>query len=99
MPASCPIGQQLLSTWRAPYLPEPDVQLPPTVAAGTHLTRRAPSRPTDGLESTEHVGGIWVVEAPDLDVVLGWAHKAARALRSLAVEVRPFQHGPDASPR
>ena len=53
---------------------------------------------TDGpyVESKEHVGGVWVVDAPDLDVALGWARKAARALRSLPVEVRPFQHGPGA---
>jgi hypothetical protein len=36
------------------------------------------------------------VDAPDLDVALGWARKAAHALRSLPVEVRPFQHGPGA---
>jgi hypothetical protein len=50
---------------------------------------------TDGpyVESKEHVGGLWVVKADDLDVALGWARKAARALRSLPVEVRPFHHG------
>ena len=48
---------------------------------------------TDGpyVESKEHVGGFWIVRAPDLDAVLGWARKAARAT-ALPIEVRPFQH-------
>ena len=47
---------------------------------------------TDGpyVESKEHVGGFWIVEAPDLDAALGWAGKAARAT-TLPIEVRPFQ--------
>jgi hypothetical protein len=49
---------------------------------------------TDGpyAEGKEHVGGIWIIEAPDLDAALEWARKAARAT-TLPVEVRPFQHG------
>ena len=51
---------------------------------------------TDGpyVEGKEHVGGFWIVEAPDLDVALGWARKAARAT-TLPIEVRPFQDGPE----
>jgi len=47
---------------------------------------------TDGpfIEGKEHIGGIWVIKAPDLDVALDWARKAARACR-IPVEVRPFQ--------
>jgi hypothetical protein len=47
---------------------------------------------TDGpyVESKEHVGGFWIVRAPDLDTALGWARKAARAT-TLPIEVRPFQ--------
>jgi hypothetical protein len=47
---------------------------------------------TDGpyVESKEHVGGFWIVRAPDLDAALGWARKAARAT-TLPIEVRPFQ--------
>ncbi|MGA2756053.1 MAG: YciI family protein [Solirubrobacteraceae bacterium] len=47
---------------------------------------------TDGpfLEGKEHIGGIWVIKAPDLDAALGWGRKAARACR-IPVEVRPFQ--------
>jgi len=47
---------------------------------------------TDGpyVEGKEHVGGFWIVEAPDLDAALGWARKAAEAT-TLPIEVRPFQ--------
>ena len=46
---------------------------------------------TDGLylETTEHVGGFWVLEAADLDEALTWGRKAAVACRA-PVEVRPF---------
>ena len=48
---------------------------------------------TDGpyIEGKEHIGGFWIVKAPDLDAALGWARKAAEALAPLAIEVRPFQ--------
>lgn len=51
---------------------------------------------TDGpyVEGKEHVGGFWIVEAPDLDVALGWARKAAQAT-TLPIEVRPFQDVPE----
>ena len=47
---------------------------------------------TDGpyLEGREHIGGIVVLEAPDLDAALDWGRKAARAI-GLPIEVRPFQ--------
>jgi hypothetical protein len=47
---------------------------------------------TDGpyVEGKEHIGGFWIVEAPDLDAALGWARRAARAT-TLPIEVRPFQ--------
>ena len=46
---------------------------------------------TDGpyLETKEHVGGFWVLEAADLDEALAWGRKAAVACRA-SVEVRPF---------
>ena len=51
---------------------------------------------TDGpyVEGKEHVGGFWIVEAPDLDVALGWARQAAQAT-TLPIEVRPFQDVPE----
>ena len=47
---------------------------------------------TDGpyLESKEHIGGFWVIEASDLDVALRLAAEGSRACRG-KVEVRPFQ--------
>ena len=46
---------------------------------------------TDGpyLETKEHIGGFWILEAPDLDEALAWGRKAAVACRA-PVEVRPF---------
>jgi hypothetical protein len=48
---------------------------------------------TDGpyTEGKEHVGGLWIIKAPDLDAALEWARRAARAT-TLPIEVRPFQH-------
>ncbi len=51
---------------------------------GTWLT-------TDGpfAEGKEHIGGVLILEAPDLDSALEWGRKAARAT-TLPIEVRPF---------
>lgn len=49
------------------------------------------------LETKEHLGGFWVVEAPDLDVALELAAAGSKACRG-KVEVRPFA-GPDAQER
>jgi len=48
---------------------------------------------TDGpyVEGKEHLGGITIIQAPDLDAALGWARKVAAAVRMLPIEVRPFQ--------
>jgi hypothetical protein len=50
---------------------------------------------TDGpyLETKEHIGGFWVLEAADLDEALAWGRKAAIACRA-PVEVRPFHPMP-----
>ena len=47
---------------------------------------------TDGpyLEAKEHIGGFWIIEAPDLDVALKLAAEGSKACRG-KVEVRPFQ--------
>jgi hypothetical protein len=47
---------------------------------------------TDGpyLETKEHLGGFWVIEAADLDEALALATQASAACRG-TVEVRPFQ--------
>ena len=46
---------------------------------------------TDGpyIETKEHIGGFWVVEAASPDEALEWGRKAAVACRA-PVEVRPF---------
>ena len=50
---------------------------------------------TDGpfAEGKEHIGGFWVIAAPDLDAALEWAAKATSACAA-PVEVRPFQAVP-----
>ncbi|MDQ4125271.1 MAG: YciI family protein [Actinomycetota bacterium] len=47
---------------------------------------------TDGpfAEAKEHLGGFWVIEAPDLDAALALASEATVACRN-PIEVRPFQ--------
>jgi hypothetical protein len=47
---------------------------------------------TDGpfVETREYVGGISIVEAPDLDAALEWGRRSAHAI-GLPIEVRPFQ--------
>jgi len=49
---------------------------------------------TDGpyVEGKEHLGGLSIVEAPDLDAALEWGRKIARAT-TLPIEVRPFRGG------
>ena len=46
---------------------------------------------TDGpfAEVKEYLGGLTILDAPDLDSALGWGRKAARAV-GLPIEVRPF---------
>ena len=47
---------------------------------------------TDGpfAEGKEHIGGLMIIKAPDLDGALHWAKKMARAI-PLPIEVRPFR--------
>lgn len=51
---------------------------------------------TDGpfAEGKEHIGGFWIIDAPDLDAALEWARKGTRAC-TLPIEVRPFQDEPE----
>src|SRR5262249_44639119 len=50
---------------------------------------------TDGpyLETKEHIGGFWILEAANLDEALAWGRKATVACRA-PVEVRPFHPMP-----
>ena len=47
---------------------------------------------TDGpfAEAKEHIGGFWVIKAPDLDAALKLAAEASAACHG-PVELRPFQ--------
>lgn len=47
---------------------------------------------TDGpyVETKEHIGGFWILEAADMDEALAWGRKAVVACRA-SVEVRAFQ--------
>jgi len=47
---------------------------------------------TDGpfAETKEHLGGFWIIDAPDLDAALDWAGKGTVACGA-PVEVRPLQ--------
>jgi hypothetical protein len=46
---------------------------------------------TDGpyLETKEHIGGFWILEAADMEEALAWGRKAVVACRA-PVEVRAF---------
>jgi len=47
---------------------------------------------TDGpfVESKEHLGGFYIIEAEDLDAALAWASKTIAAVKH-PIEVRPFR--------
>lgn len=47
---------------------------------------------TDGpfAEAKEFLGGLTIIDVPDLDAALGWAVKFSR-VTTLPIEVRPFQ--------
>ena len=49
---------------------------------------------TDGpyTEGKEHIGGVCIIQAADLDAALEWGRRLARAT-TLPIEVRPFQSG------
>jgi hypothetical protein len=63
---------------------------PPDTATVVRL-REGDVLTTDGpyAEGKEHIGGVVVVQAKDLDGALGWARKFARVI-TLPIEVRPF---------
>ena len=67
-------------------------------AASATVVRSRDGEPviTDGpyVEGKEHVGGLWIIDAPDLDAALRWADRAAQAT-TLPIEIRPFQDVPE----
>ena len=64
---------------------------PPSTATVVRL-REGELLMTDGpfAEGKEHVGGLLIIRAPDLDSALEWGRRAALAI-TLPIEVRPFQ--------
>jgi hypothetical protein len=65
-------------------LHEPDTATVVRMAGGEVVT-------TDGpfVESKEHLGGFYVIQAEDLDAALGWASRVTGAIK-VPIEVRPF---------
>ncbi|HMK62730.1 MAG TPA: YciI family protein [Acidimicrobiales bacterium] len=63
----------------------------PSTATVIH-PRRNGMPMTDGpyVEAKEHIGGLTIIKAADLDEALEWGRKLARAT-TLPIEVRPFQ--------
>ena len=63
---------------------------PPSTATVTRV-KKGEVLLTDGpfVEGKEVLGGITIIEVPDLDAALMWAGKIARA-STLPIEVRPF---------
>jgi hypothetical protein len=63
----------------------------PSTATVVH-PRREEAPMTDGpyAEAKEHIGGVTIIKAANLDEALEWGRKLARAT-TLPVEVRPFQ--------
>jgi hypothetical protein len=66
--------------------------LPADVATVVHAQPDGTVLTTDGpfAETKEHLGGFWVVKAPDLDAALALAAEGSKACQA-PVEVRPFQ--------
>jgi hypothetical protein len=52
---------------------------------------------TDGpfVEAREHLGGFYIIDAPDLDAALAWASKVTTIINA-PIEVRPFADEPGA---
>jgi hypothetical protein len=65
-------------------LHQPDTATVVRMSGGEVLT-------TDGpfVESREHLGGFYIIEAENLDAALVWASKVTAAIK-VPIEVRPF---------
>ena len=61
--------------------------------ADSKVVRRGGGRPktTDGpfAETKEHLGGFYLIEAPDLEAALEWASRVSEAIGE-PIEVRPL---------
>jgi hypothetical protein len=65
-------------------LHEPDTATVVRMSGGEVVT-------TDGpfVESKEHLGGFYIIQAEDLDAALAWASRVTDAIKA-PIEVRPF---------
>jgi len=56
---------------------------------------KARLKTTDGpyIETKEHLGGFYIIEARDMDEALAWASRVTAAINS-PIEVRPFADDP-----
>lgn len=74
--------------------------LMPPESASTVDARAGEPVITDGpfLETKEHIGGFWIIEAEDLDVALRLAAEGSRACGNV-VEVRPVEGAEEAGER
>lgn len=65
-------------------LHEPDTATVVRLSGGEVVT-------TDGpfVESKEHLGGFYIIQAEDLDAALTWASRVTEAIK-VPIEVRPF---------
>jgi hypothetical protein len=68
---------------------------PPSTATVVRV-REGATLLTDGpyAEGREHIGGVTIIRAPDLDAALAWGRRLAEAT-TLPIEVRPFQDATD----
>ncbi len=69
--------------------------LEPARAKVVRPRRRQGKGTTDGpfVETKEHIGGFYIIEAPDLDAAREWASRVTDALDT-PIEVRPFMAVP-----
>jgi hypothetical protein len=65
-------------------LHDPDAATVVRMAGGEVVTIDGPF-----VESKEHLGGFYIIQAEDLDGALGWASRVTGAIR-VPIEVRPF---------
>ena len=65
-------------------LDEPDTAKVVRVEEGETLTTDGPFAATK-----EHLGGFYIIDAPDLDAAIGWAAKTTACI-GRPIEVRPF---------
>ena len=71
--------------------------LQPTATATTVRDNGGEPMVTDGpfAETREQLGGYYLLDVPDLDEAIKWAHKCPGAARG-TIELRPIQEFPDA---